>query len=361
MFCKHPVKLINLIIVKQYAMHIYSRAGSQRHFHMWTNAPLRLQLACALAKATVHLLSSPAIVFNACTALACLQTSLQNDVSPWISYEEEAERGRCAGLLKSSAVRGGARDVVLDERIAVGLDLMSASVPTMLRLLYPSLYAVHDPQGSWGTPNQDGRYPPPPPSLHPLLPCSSGDRSSWPATVRLIGMSTSSEMWNQCESKEHEFVQSFASSGHSRPAKRASYRGSWAIMLTRKELLRSKVNKYSMYVQLVQDWHAPSLSAVHRCFVWQWCISSWQWAHFCSLAWQRNQSQLHVWGKILSASTGDGDKFVLSFHVNLPAQSPARRGVSDLLSSKLHARTYIWNCPEYILILGFQNVLLLER
>lgn len=62
-----------------------------------------------------------------------------------------------AGLLKSSAVRGGARDVMLDERIAVGLDLMSASVPVMLRMLYPPLYQVHDPTTSpWGKPQGDG-------------------------------------------------------------------------------------------------------------------------------------------------------------------------------------------------------------
>ena len=60
--------------------------------------------------------------------------------------------------MKSAAIRGSARDVVIDERIAVGLDLMSASVPTMLRLLYPSLYALHDPAGNWGKPpGEDGR------------------------------------------------------------------------------------------------------------------------------------------------------------------------------------------------------------
>ena len=41
---------------------------------------------------------------------------------------------------------------MIDERIAVGLDLMSASVPTMLRLLYPNLYVVHDTSGDWGKP-----------------------------------------------------------------------------------------------------------------------------------------------------------------------------------------------------------------
>lgn len=61
-------------------------------------------------------------------------------------------RVRFSGLSKSAAIRGSARDVVIDERIAVGLDLMSASVPTMLRLLYPTLYVVHDPSGDWGKP-----------------------------------------------------------------------------------------------------------------------------------------------------------------------------------------------------------------
>ena len=64
--------------------------------------------------------------------------------------------------MKSAAIRGSARDVVTDERIAVGLDLMGASVPTMLQLLYPSLYAVHDPQGDWGKPRTDGRHAPTP-------------------------------------------------------------------------------------------------------------------------------------------------------------------------------------------------------
>lgn len=62
------------------------------------------------------------------------------------------------GLMKSAAIRGSARDVVTDERIAVGLELMSANVPTLLRLLYPSLYAVHDPAGDWGKGKGPGRY-----------------------------------------------------------------------------------------------------------------------------------------------------------------------------------------------------------
>ena len=65
--------------------------------------------------------------------------------------------------MKSAAIRGSARDVITDERIAVGLDLMGASVPTMLQLLYPSLYAVHDPQGDWGKPQSNGRQAPTPP------------------------------------------------------------------------------------------------------------------------------------------------------------------------------------------------------
>ena len=59
--------------------------------------------------------------------------------------------------MKSAAIRGSARDVVTDERIAVGLELMSASVPTLLRLLYPSLYAVHDANGDWGKAHGSGR------------------------------------------------------------------------------------------------------------------------------------------------------------------------------------------------------------
>lgn len=47
--------------------------------------------------------------------------------------------------------------MVTDERAAVGLEVMAASVPQLLRLLYPALYPVHDPAGDWGRPGPDGR------------------------------------------------------------------------------------------------------------------------------------------------------------------------------------------------------------
>ena len=59
--------------------------------------------------------------------------------------------------MKTAAIRGSARDVLTDERIAVGLDLMSASTGTLLRLVYPNMYPLHDPQGPWGRPDKDGR------------------------------------------------------------------------------------------------------------------------------------------------------------------------------------------------------------
>ena len=61
-----------------------------------------------------------------------------------------------AGIIKSTALRGG-KEVVTDERAAVGLEVMAASVPQLLRLLYPALYPVHDPAGDWGRPAPDGR------------------------------------------------------------------------------------------------------------------------------------------------------------------------------------------------------------
>lgn len=51
-----------------------------------------------------------------------------------------------AGLTKSAAFRGGQRDVGIDERMAVSFNIQGASVADILRLAYPSLYALHDPQ-----------------------------------------------------------------------------------------------------------------------------------------------------------------------------------------------------------------------
>lgn len=62
-----------------------------------------------------------------------------------------------AGLLKCSALRGGARDVLPDERILAGYEIMSAPTPELLRFMYPNLYPVSDPAGDWGRPAANGR------------------------------------------------------------------------------------------------------------------------------------------------------------------------------------------------------------
>lgn len=64
----------------------------------------------------------------------------------------------CVGLLKCSALRGGARDVLPDERILAGFEIMAAPTAELLRYLYPSLYPVSDPAGDWGRPTASGRY-----------------------------------------------------------------------------------------------------------------------------------------------------------------------------------------------------------
>ncbi len=60
------------------------------------------------------------------------------------------------GLLKSTAIRGGARDVNPDERIVVGHELVAAPVELLLRMLYPAAYPLHDPAGDWGQPAEVG-------------------------------------------------------------------------------------------------------------------------------------------------------------------------------------------------------------
>lgn len=52
--------------------------------------------------------------------------------------------------------RGGAKDISPDERIAVGHHMMAASCESLLRMLYPDLYVLHDPNGPWGLEQQDG-------------------------------------------------------------------------------------------------------------------------------------------------------------------------------------------------------------
>lgn len=107
------------------------------------------------------------------------------------------------GIQKCAALRGGARDVILDERIAVGMDIMSAHVPALLRLVYPPLYPVADPSGDWGRPDATGKWVaqlllcflvdqyrtllalPGGPFLHPcifLRPVSDSSCTSWTGT-----------------------------------------------------------------------------------------------------------------------------------------------------------------------------------
>ena len=40
-----------------------------------------------------------------------------------------------------------------DERSAVAFDLMAAGVPALLRLCYPGVYQVGQPDGEWGRPS----------------------------------------------------------------------------------------------------------------------------------------------------------------------------------------------------------------
>jgi len=63
------------------------------------------------------------------------------------------------GVAKCGALRGGARDVAPDERAAVGHDIMAASVPALLRMLYPAALPLHDPAGEWGRPRPGGAPP----------------------------------------------------------------------------------------------------------------------------------------------------------------------------------------------------------
>jgi len=66
------------------------------------------------------------------------------------------------GLIKVAALRGSARDVNADERIAVGFEMMASAVQQMAKLIYPSLYPVFDMTGDWGTVDADGHVVVPP-------------------------------------------------------------------------------------------------------------------------------------------------------------------------------------------------------
>jgi len=69
--------------------------------------------------------------------------------------------GLCCAQCK--ALRGGAKDVGVDDRVAVSYQMMSMSVAATLRFLYPTMYALHELGEDVGTPGPDGRPVMPPP------------------------------------------------------------------------------------------------------------------------------------------------------------------------------------------------------
>lgn len=63
---------------------------------------------------------------------------------------------------KCAALRGGARDVPVDQRIASVFDFMSASTDEILKMLYPSMYALHSMPKESGTKDEYDRVMLPP-------------------------------------------------------------------------------------------------------------------------------------------------------------------------------------------------------
>lgn len=59
-------------------------------------------------------------------------------------------------IMKSKALRGGAKDVGLDDRVALGYHMMAMGVSATLRYLYPTLYPLHTLEDSVGKPGPDG-------------------------------------------------------------------------------------------------------------------------------------------------------------------------------------------------------------
>ena len=47
------------------------------------------------------------------------------------------------GMMKCPALRGGANDVMADERSAVGYEMLAMDVPTLLKILYPRVFPLH--------------------------------------------------------------------------------------------------------------------------------------------------------------------------------------------------------------------------
>ena len=62
-----------------------------------------------------------------------------------------------AGLLKTQALRGTAREVQTDERTAYAFDMAQASTEQLLQWVYPPLYPIHDTSSEWGKPDKSGR------------------------------------------------------------------------------------------------------------------------------------------------------------------------------------------------------------
>jgi protein transport protein SEC24 len=59
-------------------------------------------------------------------------------------------------VMKCKAMRGGAKDVALDDRAAVAYAMMAMSLPATLRFLYPTLYALHTLPDDCCEPGPDG-------------------------------------------------------------------------------------------------------------------------------------------------------------------------------------------------------------
>lgn len=72
--------------------------------------------------------------------------------------------------LCSSGLRGGFKDVPIDDRMVALYSLMEAPMDAFMRLVYPSVYAVHDPSGRWGEEGQGSRREV---ALPPVAPASS--------------------------------------------------------------------------------------------------------------------------------------------------------------------------------------------
>jgi protein transport protein SEC24 len=62
------------------------------------------------------------------------------------------------GLIRSSGLRGGFKDTLIDDRMVALYSLMEAPIDTFVRIVYPTVYVVHDPSGPWGQ-EVEGRVP----------------------------------------------------------------------------------------------------------------------------------------------------------------------------------------------------------